>query len=128
MCFRKITMVFDGLGDLSGVLTLYYNKWTSTANIMSFAFPCLHQYCHLLLNGALGYWSTKIPTVVEILNKEIPINWPVDSDCTSMVNTKLCRKHFHLQDPHAQHINVSITDFSYTGHFSSHHLSHGGKL
>ena len=121
-------MVFDGLGDISGIVTLNYNKWTSTANIMSLTFPCYHQYCLLFLNGSFGYWLTKIQTVVENFNNEIPINWPVDTDCTGMTNTKLCRRHVYLQDPLAQHINVSITSFSYIGHFSSHHLMHGGKF
>ena len=120
--------VFDGLGDLSTALTYRNNKWTSTANIMSFTFSCFHQHCHLFLNGLVGYWSTKISTNYETLDKEIVISWPVNSCCTLITSTKLCKKHVYLQDLHNLHINVSVTDFSYTGHFSSHQLSHGGKF
>ena len=126
--FRKIILVFDGLGDSSGVLTFKNNKWTSTANIISFTFPCLHQYCHLFLKGSLSYWLTKIPTALEILNKEITIHWPVNNECTLMTKTKICGNNIHLQYPHKQHINISVTEFSYTGYFSSHHLNYGGKF
>ena len=119
--------VFDGLGDLSTALTYRNNKWTSTANIISFTFPCFHKHCHLFLNGLVGYWSAKISTNYEILNKEIVKSWPLNSDCTLMTHTTLCKKHVHLQDTHKVHINVSVANFSYTGHFSSHHVSHGGK-
>ena len=125
---REILVVFDGLGDSSGVLTFKNNKWASTANIISFTFPCLHQYCHLFLNGSFVYWSTKIPTVIDFLTKKILITWPVSGDdCSSMTSTKLCRKHIHLQSFRRLYINVSIEEFSYTGHFSSHDLNHGGK-
>ena len=118
----------DGLGDLSADLTHRNNKWTSTANIISFSFSCLHKQCHLFLNGFIGYWSINILTNLDILNKEAVISWPVNGDCTLMTNTNLCKKYIHLQESHKLHINVSITDFSYTGHFSSHHISHGGKF
>ena len=125
---RKIINVSDGLGDLSTPSIYRNNKWTSTANIISFSFSCLHKYCYLFLNGSVGYWSTKILTNLNILNKVTAISWPVNGDCTLMTNTKLYKKYVHLQEPHKLHINVSITDFSYTGHFSSHHISHGGKF
>ena len=126
--FRRIIEVFDGLGDSSGVLTFKNNRWKSTANIISFPFPCIHQYCNLILNGSLSYWLTKIPTGLKILNKEITINWPVNSECTLMTNTIICGNDVHLQDPNKQQINISITEISYTGYFSSHHMNYGGKF
>ena len=120
--------VFDGLGDLSTALIYRNNKWTSTANIISFTFLCFHKHCHLFLNGSVDYWLTQILTNFNILNKEVAISWPVNTDCILMMKTKLCKQRVHLQDPHNLHINISVTDFFYTGHFSSHHLSHGGKF
>ena len=124
----KLLKVFDGLGDLSTALTYRNSKWTSTANIISFTFPCFHKQCHLYLNCSVGYWSTKISTNLDILNKKVDIHWPTNRDITLMTNTKLCEKHIYLKDPHELYINVSINEYSYIGHFSSHHMSYGGKI
>ena len=64
-----------------------------------------------------------------ILERRLKVYWPENGDgCSLMTNTKLCKKHIHLQSSHRQNINISVVHFSHTGHFSSHHLNHGGKL